>query len=233
MQPENVDAYETLIQFLYRAPIGLVQISSAGTIELLNPMSSSLLMPLAQNGDLENLFHVLAPVAPQLSSMAANFSGESGVVCESLRIDLGLAIGAEAGAQVMSISLLKLDAGRLMAVLGDVTVEAQREQATLTRRLNNAARTDNLTKMPNRRAVQEQIGLMLARTSATAQRQFAVLFMNFDRFRQINDTLGNAAGDQVLTTMAERLRAALRPASSSIAQSAGPPVARATPTRQA
>ena len=222
MQPENVDAYETLIQFLYRAPIGLVQISSDGTIELLNPMSSSLLMPLAPNGDLTNLFHVLAPVAPQLLSMAANFSEASGVVCEALRIDLGAAIGAEAGGQVMSVSLLKLDAGRLMAVLGDVTVEAQREQATLTRRLNNAARTDNLTKMPNRRAVQEQIALMLARTAATAQRQFAVLFINFDRFRQINDTLGNAVGDQVLTTMAERLRAALRPASSSMGLAGGP-----------
>jgi diguanylate cyclase (GGDEF)-like protein len=222
VQPDTVDAYESLIQFLYRAPIGLVQISTDGAIELLNPMSSSLLMPLAKDGGLENLFHVLATVSPRLSSMAADFAAPSGVVCESLRIDLSAAVGTDAGPQFLSISLLKLDANRLMAVLGDATFEMQREQATLTRRLNSAARTDGLTKMPNRCAVQEQVELMLARSTASVHGDFAVLFINVDRFKQINDTMGNAAGDQVLTTIAERLQAALRPSSNRIGLVGGP-----------
>ena len=222
MQPDTVDAYESLIQFLYRAPIGLVQISTDGAIELLNPMSSSLLMPLAKEGGLENLFHVLATVSPQLSSMAADFAAPSGIVCESLRIDLSAAGGTDAGPLFLSISLLKLDANRLMAVLGDATFEMQREQATLTRRLNSAARTDGLTKMPNRRAVQEQVELMLARSTTSVHGDFAVLFINVDRFKQINDTMGNAAGDQVLTTLAERMQAALRPSSNRIGLVGGP-----------
>jgi diguanylate cyclase (GGDEF)-like protein len=209
--PEIDDAYEALIQFLYRAPIGLVQVSVDGTIEMLNPRSSSLLMPLAPDGNLDNLFHVLAGVAPQLSSVVSSYAVPTGIICESLRVDLADATSAEAGPQFLSISLLKLDAHRLMAVLDDATVDMQREQETLTRRLNSAARTDSLTKMPNRRAVQEQIGLIMARPNTVAHGEFAVLFMNFDRFKQINDTLGNAVGDHVLTTMADRMRVTLPP----------------------
>ena len=222
MQPDTADAYEALVQFLYRAPIGLVQISVDGTIELLNPMSSSLLMPLARDANLDNLFYVLRTVAPQLCSMVACFEAATGVICESLRVGTGDTAGAEAGPQFLSISLLKLDARRLMAVLGDATLEVQREQETLARRLNSAARIDGLTQMPNRWAVQEQIGSMMARPNSAAHGEFAVLFMNFDRFKQINDTLGNAAGDQVLTMMAERMRATLRPSSDRIALAAGP-----------
>ncbi len=221
MQADHTDAYEALIQFLYRAPIGLVQIGVDGTIEMLNPMSSSLLMPLSADGNLDNLFDVLAGVAPQLASMAAGFGAASGVVCESLRIDLTGTAGADTGPRFLSISLLKTDAHRLMAVVDDATAEIEREQETLTRRLNSAARTDSLTRMPNRWAVQEQIALMMARPNAAARAEFAVLFMNFDRFKQINDTLGNGVGDQVLTTMADRMRATLRPPTNRIAM-AGP-----------
>ena len=207
MEHDNL-ANEALIQFLYRAPIGLVQITMDGAIEMLNPMSSSLLMPLARDGNMGNLFDVLDPVAPELRQMATLYASPAGVICESFRIMLG---DDDAGQrrQCLAISLLKLDADRLMAVLADATAEAQREQDTIARRLNSAARIDALTQMPNRRAVQEQIGMLMARQGGALSR-FAVLFINFDRFRQINDSLGNAAGDQVLVAMAGRMRAVLR-----------------------
>ena len=217
---DSSDAYEALVQFLYRAPIGLVQISLDGTIEMLNPMSSNLLMPLAPDANLQNLFEVLADVAPQLASMASGFGAPTGVICEALRIDLGEA--AAAGPKYLSISLLKLDDNRLMAVLGDATAEMQREQETLARRLNSAARIDGLTQMPNRWAAMEQIAISMARPDAATRGGFAVLFMNCDRFKQINDTLGNAAGDQMLTMIAERMRGALRPPSDRIAVGTGP-----------
>jgi len=47
MLTEPESAYETLMQFLYGAPIGLVQSALDGTIEMINPMSTSLLMPLS------------------------------------------------------------------------------------------------------------------------------------------------------------------------------------------
>ena len=214
MQVENIDAYEALVQFLYRAPIGLVQTDLAGAVEMLNPMASSLLMPLATDAGLDNLFAVLDNVAPQVKRLANAFAEPSGVVCEALRLPLEQAFTAPGAPQVLSISLLKLDAQRLMAVITDATLEMQREQETLRRRLRSAARTDALTRLPNRAAVREQLQAMLERPAAGsagggAVGQFALLFLNFDRFRQINDTLGQALGDQLLVTLADELLAAM------------------------
>jgi len=78
MDTHKSDAYEALVQFLYRAPIGLVQASLDGTADMLNPMSSSLLMPLARDGSLDNLFTVLHGVAPQLRGMVEALDPPSG-----------------------------------------------------------------------------------------------------------------------------------------------------------
>ncbi len=210
MASEGLDNYEALVQFLYRAPIGLVQISASGEIEMLNPMSAQLLMPLAPNGDLENLFAVLGGVVPNLEQLTRDFGSNAGVVCDGMRLDLR-SFGVRSATQVLSLSLLKLDSGALMAVLADATLEVEREQQKLERDLNTAARTDLLTQMPNRAAVREQLQRMLdARAGAVNGADFAVFFMNCDRFKQINDTLGHAAGDKVLGMLAERLRGTLR-----------------------
>jgi len=213
MLPDPSDAYETLVQFLYRAPIGLAQIAPDGTVEMLNPMASNLLMPIARDGGLDNLYAVLAPIAPQLPALAAEFGEASGVICEGLRAPLPLEL-TSGSPQVLAISLMKLDAERLMAVVTDVTLEVQREQETLLRRLRNAARTDPLTRMPNREAVREQLQHLVKRPLSAGE--FAVLFMNCDRFRQVNDTLGAAAGDELLVQIADRIRGALRPPSDRI-----------------
>jgi diguanylate cyclase (GGDEF)-like protein len=205
MAEHVTDAHEALMQFLYQAPIGLVQATLAGAIEMLNPMSAQLLMPLAVDGQLDNLFDVLGPLAPQLPTLVAAFDGPAGVVCDSLRVSVR---EADPGApQVLSVSLLKVDGTRLMAVINDVTTEVRREQQGLDRRLRAAERTDSLTNMPNRAAARDQITQALARSE---EGEFALVFINCDRFKQINDSLGAAAGDEVLGMVADRLRATLR-----------------------
>ncbi|PQO98321.1 GGDEF-domain containing protein [Massilia phosphatilytica] len=220
----KVDAYEALVQFLYRAPIGLVQAGLDGTVDMLNPMSSSLLMPLARDGSLDNLFTVLQDVAPQLRDLTAAVDAPSGVVCEGLRVELGDA-AAPGAAQVLALSVLKLDGTRLMATVTDATAEVQREQERLARRLRSQARTDALTRMPNREAVLEQLQQMLGRPpladGGAQHRGFALLFMNCDRFRQVNDALGQAAGDRLLVQIGDRIRATLRPPSDRIDPHAG------------
>ncbi|MEO8627972.1 MAG: EAL domain-containing protein [Betaproteobacteria bacterium] len=211
MSAEIAGAYEALIQFLYRAPIGLVQTTQDGDIEMINPMSAQLLMPLSRDGSLDNLFAVLDGVAPQLRKLAAAFDQPTGTVCESIRIRLDVGDARNAALKILSVSLLKLDQATLMAVLSDVTLETQREQQGMARRLRDAARIDSLTQMPNRTAVRDHIEQALARATSEPEYQFAVLFMNCDRFKQINDSLGHAAGDEVLGLMADRLRLTLRP----------------------
>ena len=227
MQVEQIDAYEALVQFLYRAPIGLVQTDAGGAVEMLNPMASNLLMPLARDGGLDNLFAVLDGVAPQVKVLADAFDQPSGVVCDALRVPLGELTGAPGAPQVLSISLMKLDSGRLMAAITDATLETQREQDNLRRRLRSAARTDTLTRLPNRAAAVEQLQGLLNRDAN--EERFALLFLNCDRFRRINDTLGQGAGDRLLVavgdsllaSLADRMRAGGLPANGRIDPAAG------------
>ena len=209
MHSEVADENETLMQFLYRAPIGLVQTSAAGDVEMLNPMSSRLLMPLAPDGDLANLFAVLSPLMPQLHDMVQAFAPASGVICDAVRVDMPAHLAQPDMPQVLSVSIMKLDAERLMVVLADVTLEAQREQETIARKLRHAAHVDMLTSMPNRAAICERLQRMIDENRSGAC-YGAVLFLNCDRFKQINDALGHAIGDQVLGMMADRLRTVLR-----------------------
>jgi diguanylate cyclase (GGDEF)-like protein len=70
---------------------------------------------------------------------------------------------------------------------------------------------DALTRLANRRLFNDRVGHALARTGRRTTR-LAVLFIDLDDFKNINDTLGHSAGDQLLTTVAERVRACIRPA---------------------
>lgn len=199
-------AYEALIQFLYRAPVALIQLQKDGAIEILNPMAARLLMPLAPDGDMENFFHVLRRHAPDLPQLCADFSDQQGVVCEGRRISVEATHGHAEGPDVLSLGLLKLDDNRLMAVLLDATHEVVREQ----RMLASAAQLDTLTQLPNRAGTLTLLRKMATRERAASGDHCAVLLLNLDRFKQVNDTLGNAVGNQVIALVAERLRTTLR-----------------------
>ena len=204
------DSYESLMQFLYRAPVALVQTNLQGDVEMMNPMGAQLLMPLSREGNLENLFEVLHRVVPQLKELVQNFKPATGPVCESLRFTLGEESRGTKTRRYLSISVQKLDASCLMTMVSDATLEVEREQSGLARRLKDASRLDPLTQMPNREVVKEHLALAMAIAPGDPGHEFAVLFMNCDRFKLINDSLGQSVGDAVLNLIAKRLQATLR-----------------------
>jgi diguanylate cyclase (GGDEF)-like protein/PAS domain S-box-containing protein len=132
--------HEALMQFLYLAPVGLVQTDGDGEIVIINPISAQLLMPLSRDGSLQNLFTALESVAPELRHLCAMFNRPAGMVCDGLHIQVGQAAqlgaapgqrdakGMRRGPQVLSLSLMKLDATRFMAVLQDVSEQVRRER---------------------------------------------------------------------------------------------------------
>jgi len=126
--PEQLRAeHEALIQFLYLAPVGLVQASLDGEIAMINPISAQLLMPLSPDGCLTNLFTALEGVAPDLRFQCSQYPRAQGMVFEGLHIHLR-AGNAKRAPQILSLTLLKLDDARIMAVIQDVTAEVRRER---------------------------------------------------------------------------------------------------------
>ena len=83
------------------------------------------------------------------------------------------------------------------------------EQVRAEEQLEHRARTDDLTQLLNRKEVLNRIQTLSGQSRRTGH-ELAVLFCDIDRFKDINDTHGHAAGDEVLRAMAGRLRQALR-----------------------
>lgn len=125
---DSQEDYEALLQFLYLAPVGLIQTTGDGTVALINPLSAQLLMPLSRQGNLDNLFDVLSEVVPDLRHMVSNFDRKNGPVCEDNHLYVNAGTDGRLGTQVISLSLYKLDSSRYMAVLNDVTVQVRRER---------------------------------------------------------------------------------------------------------
>lgn len=109
----------------------------------------------------------------------------------------------------------------LRARVGSV-LERQRMLGELTA----AARLDKLTGLCNRALLSERMSGALEKSLGNTQYDFAIMFLDFDRFKQVNDTLGHDIGDLLLKGIANRLRANLRSTDSTAREAAGNTVAR-------
>ncbi len=85
-------------------------------------------------------------------------------------------------------------------------IERKRAEAALA----HQALHDQLTGLPNRALFLDRLGVALERSRRSGV-PLAVLFLDFDNFKEINDSLGHPAGDRVLATLGERLSGLLRP----------------------
>ncbi|HZS03655.1 MAG TPA: EAL domain-containing protein [Blastocatellia bacterium] len=95
---------------------------------------------------------------------------------------------------------------RLIFQIQDVTARKQAEA-----RLLHDAFHDGLTGLPNRVLFLDHLKLAMARAKRYQTRTYAVLFMDCDRFKIVNDSLGHLAGDELLVEIARRLEQTLRP----------------------
>jgi diguanylate cyclase (GGDEF)-like protein/PAS domain S-box-containing protein len=98
------------------------------------------------------------------------------------------------------------EAYRMAGSITDITEQKEAEEQLL----HNAFH-DSLTGLPNRTLFMNKLKRALARINQGDEYLFAILFLDLDRFKVINDSLGHHVGDQLLIALSQRLEAAIRP----------------------
>ncbi|WP_432564132.1 diguanylate cyclase domain-containing protein [Kineococcus sp. SYSU DK003] len=200
-----------------RGPVGMVLFGLEGWISEVNDALCTLLE--RDTADLVGApaAEVVDPPAPGDRSSAgerddlarahtqleALLAGTEEVVHRERRYELPS--GRTVWAQI-SLSLTSSSTGEpaFLAFVEDVT--ARKREAE---QLEHAALHDPLTGLPNRAKAEDQLRTALARTQRRGG-GCAVLFVDLDHFKDVNDTLGHAAGDALLRDVADRLRGLLR-----------------------
>jgi diguanylate cyclase (GGDEF)-like protein/PAS domain S-box-containing protein len=118
------DALEALTDFLYIIPVGLVQFRMDGKILLANPLAVQLLLPLTPNNEFTDAFSTLTPLAPDLVGRLHAFSGNSGLILDHLRCEVGTSVEP----RTLSLTVHRTHGGLNLAVLEDVTRLAGQER---------------------------------------------------------------------------------------------------------
>jgi diguanylate cyclase (GGDEF)-like protein len=124
----------------------------------------------------------------------------------SVAIIAGLGVLAMSSRVPVSTLALVLAVGALVAAAARAQLAGRVIERMADQRLVAAA-TDELTGLPNRRALYSE---GYARLAEPGCRRQALLMLDLDRFKEVNDTLGHRAGDQLLIQVAARLRESLR-----------------------
>jgi diguanylate cyclase (GGDEF)-like protein/PAS domain S-box-containing protein len=93
----------------------------------------------------------------------------------------------------------------VLGVMSDITLERESREVLVQRALH-----DELTGLPNRHLFIDRLRQIMLRAQRYPDIKYAVLFLDLDKFKAVNDTYGHAAGDQVLITVAERIRKCVR-----------------------
>ncbi|MFN4266124.1 MAG: putative bifunctional diguanylate cyclase/phosphodiesterase [Aquabacterium sp.] len=215
---DTVDEMRRMI--VHTAPYAIVILNTHGIIQAINPAGERLLgypaHDLVGRSDTQRFFdadqvahraHMLSvrlnrpihdlQVLPHLAELSPGHPSEWNLI----RAD-----GSTVVAEIL-VHVLTDEAGQhtgYLATAHDVTQRRQAED-----KLHHMAMHDALTALPNRNMLQEQLKVCIGLAERNNQ-PLAMLFLDVDRFKKINDTLGHHIGDSVLIEVGRRIRSAMR-----------------------
>jgi diguanylate cyclase (GGDEF)-like protein/PAS domain S-box-containing protein len=205
---ERLYARDQLLSRLSDAlPVGVFQIDLSGQITFTNDRFHAICGSGVRGTIAEQMAAVVEEDRPLFRDALAAALANRPV--DDIELRLRPAEGdAEPGERVCSLALRSLTdrSGAMSGVVGclnDVT-----EGVQLRHELAVRASTDQLTSCLNRAATLELVGRIV--TAGNHEQGHAVVFVDLDRFKSVNDDLGHAAGDRLLVEAANRLRLAIR-----------------------
>ena len=186
---------------------GIATISAAGTIELFNPAAERMFG--YRSADI--LGKSVRLLLPEPSANEPSGYLERYLLPdEAHATGVGREVQARHGSGAcfpieLRISEFYLDGRRqFIGIMRDIS-----ERKMAEARILHMAHYDALTDLPNRRMVWDRINQAIA-SARRSQGQFAVMFIDLDKFKRINDTLGHDVGDRLLQMVAQRLTESLR-----------------------
>lgn len=188
---------------------GIVVADERGRFRFVNPSAKQILgiAEMPSYTEFQSQLTVLHPDGTELDPahrpLARAMRGES---CDDMELLLRVPAREDMIVSLSSRPLRGVD--RAVGGGGVVTFRDVTELRKARLELARLATTDGLTGLPNKRVLDERLMLLVA--EANRGRRFAVVMIDVDHFKKVNDTHGHAVGDKVLVAVASALRARLR-----------------------
>jgi diguanylate cyclase (GGDEF)-like protein/PAS domain S-box-containing protein len=191
---------------LNNMPNGLYMINPEGHIAVVNRAFSDM-MKLNRDmahGDVT----VRDIVSDAITANTLSVASAKAIVAEVEASRAGEIVTIDAsgsGERALSWTFQPMEGGGTVVLVEDIT-----ERRNAEAKISHMARVDELTGLPNRVSFRDEIEKLLAAPFGEASPS-ALLFIDLDQFKQVNDTLGHPSGDKLLCAVTARLRRLLRP----------------------
>ncbi|BFM17122.1 EAL domain-containing protein [Maricurvus nonylphenolicus] len=211
MRTQLESTNKELISLRENSQDGIVSFDQQGMIYSINGSGAKIFLMSVEQVIGQNIYKLLSPISPHQSD-SNNPSAKDNT--HAIEYNYYSKSGAKKFIE-MSVTRCENEHNVLYTgIMRDIT-----ERKSLEEQLKYTAQYDTLTGLPNRALFLDRIEQSLRR-ARRANRIIALLFIDLDRFKAVNDTLGHSTGDELLVSVADRLQNQVR-SSDTVARLAG------------